>query len=520
MAAVVALCVLPLAVLVFSGGTPSGATSLQVQAQSLADTDLSRLRAEDVTDEQLRMFAERARAEGITESQALQLAIQRGMSASVAGQLRERLRELERMQPEARDTTDSRLRFEDELLDTLGHFQPEELDTIAEVDPVLERTFGSSVFRQGGISFEPSRFIATPENYIVGPGDELIVDIWGQASALYRQEVSPEGSISIDNLAPIYVHGLSVEQARERIVQRLMNIYAGLRPGEQQNTYARVTLGGLRSIQVTMAGEVSEPGDYTLSSLSTVYNALSRAGGPGPNGSFREIRLIRENREVVRLDLYDFLVHGDQTNNIRLHDGDVVLVPPFSSRVTVAGEIKREGLYHMKAGETLADLIDYAGDFSDRAYTRRLNVYRTTPTERAIESVSYDRFGQFALQNGDSIFVDTILDRFQNRVVIQGAVWREGEYQLTEGLTVSQLIDKADGLRPDAFLSRGIINRLKPDLSFELLSFDVGEMVNGQASVDIALKPEDQVHIQSVHNMREEFTVAISGAVRTDTLLQ
>lgn len=480
--------------------------AFQVQAQSLDANDLSGVRSADITDSQLRSYISRARAEGLTEAQAFALARERGLPASEAEALRARIRELETAPAERTDTVGR----EREAAPAV----PETRPAARETDPETRRTFGSEVFREDGVAFEPSRQIPTPKTYQLGAGDELVVDIWGEATNVHRLEVSPEGSVTIDHLGPIYVNGLTIQEAEERIIGELQNVYSGLRAGSGQNTYARVSLGRLRSIQVTLIGEVSTPGDYTVSSLSTVYNALYRAGGPNSRGSYRAIRVFRENEVAAELDLYDFLIHGDQSDNIRLQDQDVIKIEPFELRVDIRGEVKRTGFFQMTDEETLADLIRYAGRFTDSAYTRQLRIHRNTPTERSVVMVRNEDFDRFTLRDGDVVFVDEILDRFENRVRISGAVWRSGEFALTEGMTLRDLILEADGLRPDVYRHRGIINRLKDDFSFELVSFDVARVMENPDRYDIPLKREDQVRIQSIFDMREEFSVRIGGEVQ------
>lgn len=489
----------------FFAGEPATGTAC---AQSRLDAnDLSGVRSEDITDAQLRTYISRARAEGLTQTRAFELARERGLPASEARALRTRIRELE-TEPAGRTDTVGRKR-------EAAPVEPETRPAARETDAGTRHAFGSEVFREDGVAFEPSRQIPTPKTYVLGAGDELIVDIWGEATNVHRLEVSPEGTVAIDHLGPIYVHGLTIQEAEERILRELQSLYSGLRPGTGQNTFARVSLGRLRSIQVTMVGEVSTPGDYTVSSLATVYNALYLAGGPNERGSYRTIRVFRGNEVATVLDLYDFLIHGDQSDNIRLRDQDMIKIDPFERRVDIRGQVKRAGYFQMTDEETLSDLIRYAGGFTDSAYTRQLRIHRNTPTERSVVMVHQDEFDRFMLRDGDVIFVDEILDRFENRVHISGAVWRSGEFELTEEMTLRDLILEADGLRPDAYRHRGIINRLKDDLSFELVAFDVARVMEDPGRNDIPLKREDQVHIQSILDMREEFTVRIQGEVQS-----
>ena len=472
--------------------------------------DLSQVRADDVSDAQLRTFLNRAEEEGISVDQAFQMARQRGLRSSEAQILRQRIRELDR-RAESRDEVELRRIDEDERFRD-DFIRPPRFETER-----MRRTFGSQIFREQATEFTPSRNMPTPVNYILGPGDELVINIWGDQTNTYRLPVSSEGTIDIENLGPVYVNGLTMQEANERIIQSLQQIYTGLRPDrDERTTFARVSIDRLRSIQVAMIGEVTNPGDYAIPSNATVFNALYRAGGPAENGSYRNIRVIRENQIIAELDLYDFLVDGEQSNNIRLRDGDVIQIPPFLSRVEVEGELKRDGLFfEVKEDETLSDLIRFAGGFTDRAYTRQVRVHRNTPTERRVENISMDLLDETPVFSGDVVFVDEILDRFENRVSISGAVWRSGEFALAEGMTLGDLIREADGIRPDAFQTRGIINRIRDDYTFEQISFDVSEVMNNPGQNDILLRREDHVRIRSIHNMADEQEVQIRGAVRS-----
>lgn len=477
----------------------------QAQQTPLDQQDLSDVRAEDVSDEQLRRFVRRAEAEGISESEAMDMARQRGMAQSEIQELRRRIEQLDMEELEEPDDPPERERRERER---------REMRETIEVTEEHERIFGYTLFTSQEMSFEPSMSIPTPRNYQLGAGDELVIDIWGAAENTYRLEVSNEGNISIENLGPIHVSGLTIEEAEQRIRGQLEQLYAGLRDNPDQDTWAQVSLGRVRSIQVTLMGEINAPGTYTLPSLATVFNALYRSGGPNPNGSFRKIQVIRGEEVVAELDMYDFLVHGDQSDNIRLRDQDIIKVDPYVERVAVEGEVKRPGLYETDGEESLAELIRYAGDFSDRAYRGQIQVHRNTPTQRSIISVRQEGLDEFHMQSGDSVHVDEILDRYENRVSIEGAVWRPGEYQKSDGMTLAELIEDADGLRPDAFQQRGVIYRLRDDFTTEVRAFDVRRVVQDPENHDIELRAEDEVRIPTIFDMREEYHVDIRGAVQ------
>lgn len=480
-------------------------------AQSgLNSVDLTNIRSSDISDAQLRTAIARAEQEGLTVDQALQMAQARGLSSSVASQLRTRIQQLQ-METGAGTGVDEETGAGGDL-DIAREFErPERVET-----EEMRKTFGSQIFRFRETEFTPTLNVATPVNYTLGGGDELVIHIWGDQTNTYRLIVNPEGTIFIDNIGPIFVTGLTIEEANERIKQQLEQLYSGLRGDEsEQTTFARVAIDGLRTIQVSLIGEVTNPGDYTIASNATVFNALYRGGGPGEDGSYRTIRVIRNNEVVAELDLYNYLVHGIQSGNIRLLDGDVIQVPPYDNRVEIKGEVKRSDLYfEVKEGETLSDLIGYAGNFSDQAYRQQLRIHRNTTTDRRIVTVNQEEFDAFQIENGDVVYVDKILNRFENRVTINGAVWRGGEFELTEGMTLSDLIMEAEGLRPDAFRSRGLINRLNDDYSLEQISFNVSAVLENPELNDIRLHREDQVLIRSIHELEDEQTVQVGGAIR------
>lgn len=469
--------------------------------------DLSNVRAEQVSDDQLRSYISRAESEGITMEEAFQMARQRGLPASEASALRQRVEQLSREEANGRapeeEAGQARAESDTQLAD-----RPPRVEQLEE-----RRIFGADIFRDERRGMTPSMSIPTPETYTVGPGDELTVHIWGEATNIHTLTVGREGTIDIENLGPVFVSGLSIGEASDVIIEELQQVYSGLRPGSDgQTTWARVSLSRLRSIQVSVLGEVHNPGDHTVHSLSTLFHALYQAGGPSATGSYRNIRVIRDHETVAAFDLYDFLVDGSQQHNIRLRDQDVIMVEPYEQRVDLSGEVLREALFELKEGETLTDLLRYAGSFTDRAYTERLRIYRNTPTERRIVTVRRSDMDTTPLQGGDEVFVDEILDRFENRVSIQGAVWRDGEYELSDGMTLRDLIEEADGLRPDVFTNRGIIQRVADDYTLQQINFRVDRVMDGEQQ--ITLRPDDQVLIQSIHDLQDEQRVQIRGAVR------
>ena len=479
-----------------------------VAQSSLHDRDISEVRADDISDEELMRYVERGKEEGYTLPEGIQMARERGLPASEADKLLQRARELEH-ERERREVPDRQPRLEEEP------YEPVDSPEVEPRDEVRRRIFGSSLFRQEGLAFEPSMQVPTPVNYELGPGDELVIDIWGDATNVHRLELSKEGTITIEHLAPLYLHGLTIEEAEERIIDQLKTLYGGLRPDSpNQSTFVRVNLGRLRSIQVTLMGEVESPGSYTLSSLATVFNALYNARGPNDIGSFRDIKVIRNNETIANIDVYDLLIHGDQSDNIRLHDQDIIKVDPYNTRVDVRGEVKREGYFELKEDETMEDLLKFTGGFTDTAYTEKLRIHRITSRERRIMTIEKEEYSSFNFRTGDVVFVGEVLDRFENRVEINGAVWYPGEFELKEDMTLHDLIKTANGLRPDAYRQRAVINRLKDDFDFELISVDLNRLMENPERHDIKLKPEDEVIIRDIFEMRDQYNVRIGGAVR------
>ena len=362
------------------------------------------------------------------------------------------------------------------------------------------------------MTFEPNVNVATPENYRLGPGDEVIIDVWGASETTIRQTISPEGSILVNNLGPVYLSGKTVKEANNYLKQEFARIYSGV-TGNVPSTQVKLTLGEIRSIQVNVMGEVVVPGTYTLSSFASVFHALYRAGGVNPIGSLRSIKVIRNGNTIADLDVYDLLMKGKMKDDIRLQDGDVILVDPYQSLVQILGKVKRPMFYEMKSTETVGTLLKYSGGFTGDAYKKALRIIRKSGREHQIYNVDEMDYSVFRVDDGDKITVDSVLQRFENRVEVRGAVYREGLYQL-DGMmnTVKQLIKKAEGLRGDAFLNRAIIDRELEDLSHEIIQVDVKGLLNGTAA-DIPLQKNDILYIPSIHDLKEEATLTIHGEV-------
>ena len=372
--------------------------------------------------------------------------------------------------------------------------------------------FGHSLFSSRNLSFEPSANLATPVNYRLGPGDEVIIDIWGASENTIRQTISPEGTILVRGLGPVHLSGMTVKEANSFLQREFSKIYSGI-SGTEPNSEIKLTLGDIRTIQINIMGEVSVPGTYTLSAFSTVFHALYRAGGVNRIGSLRSIKVVRDGKTFADLDVYDFIMKGKMKDDIRLQEGDVIIVDPYQSLVEIVGKVKRPMFYEMKPTETVATILNYAGGFTGDAYKKAIRLVRKSGREHQVFNVDEMDYSVFRLDDGDMITIDAVLDRFENRVEVRGAVYRAGLYQLDGTVnTVKQLIKKAEGLRGDAFLNRVIIDREHEDLSHEIIAIDLGGLLNGTIA-DIPLQKNDSLYIPSMTDLKEEETVAIYGEV-------
>lgn len=372
--------------------------------------------------------------------------------------------------------------------------------------------FGRNVFRSRALTFEPNENQATPENYKLGPGDEVIIDIWGENERSLREEISPEGNIMVEQVGPVYLNGLTIKEANAKLRGVFGQIYAGV-SGDSPASEVRVTLGRLRTIQVNVMGEVEMPGTYRLSSFATVFHALYQAGGVTDIGTLRNIRVLRSGREVASVDIYKYLFHGDSKDDIRLEEGDIVLVPSYDLLVEVTGCVKRPMRYEMEAGEPLSQLLAYAGGFTGDAYGREVRVVRTMGREHELFNVDSVGYGTFALMDGDSVVVGRVLDRYANRIEVQGAVYRPGMYELGEGThTVRELIGRAEGLREDAFRGRALLFRERDDLTPEIVAVDLEGVLSGRLT-DISLRRNDVLVVSSVHDLEDRGGFTIGGEV-------
>lgn len=373
-----------------------------------------------------------------------------------------------------------------------------------------KKVFGRDIFNNDLLTFEPQLNIATPDSYILGPGDEVIIDVWGASENNVRQTISPDGNIVVEGVGLIHLNGLSAKDANARIKNELGKIYSGIFSGD---TFVKLTLGDIRSIRVNVMGEVLSPGTYTLPSLATVFHALYNAGGVNPIGSLRSIKVYRRGKEIADVDIYDYILKGKNDLNIILQDGDVIIASPYQNLVEFQGKIKRPMFYEMRDNESATDLLAFAGGFTGDAYKKSIRVIRKSGREHQVYNVDEEDFGNFTLVDGDVISVDSVIPRFENKVEVRGALYREGLYAIGEKVsTVKQLIDKAEGLRGDAFLNRAVLYREKPDLTTEVVAVDIAGLMNGNVE-DISLRKNDVLYIPSIFELQEDYTIAVRGAI-------
>ena len=376
------------------------------------------------------------------------------------------------------------------------------------------KVFGRDIFYSSNLTFEPSMNIATPTDYRLGPGDQVVIEVWGASEANIVQKVTPDGYISIPDVGPIAVNGLTVQAASNRIRAKLSKIYSGMKTANVDlSTNVKVSLGKIRTIQVNIMGEVARPGTYALSSFSTVFHALYKAGGVSPIGSLRNIKVVRGGRTVATIDVYDYILQGRSHTDIRLQEGDVILASPYEALVMIQGKIKRPMYYEMKSSESIATLINYAGGFSDDAYASSITVERSNAKERTICTVDEMHYNDFKMKDGDVVSIGAILDRYDNRVEIKGAVYRPGSYAIGQDIrTVRDLILKADGLLEEAFTNRGVLHRENPDRKLEIISVNTKGILDG-TEPDIALQKNDALFIPSIYDLEAKGTLEINGEV-------
>ena len=470
-----------------------------LMAQSMSDSQVLEYVKDGIRQgkEQKQLASELAR-KGVTKEQAMRVK-----------QLYEQQNNVNTSKSTGTDINESRLREETkENTSDMLEDHPTTQD-LARGDQV----FGRNIFNTRNLTFEPSVNLATPSNYRLGPGDEVIIDIWGASQNTIRQQISPEGTINIQKIGPVNLSGMTVSAANDYLKNALNKIYNGLNNTTDPTSDIRLTLGNIRTIQINVMGEVVQPGTYALSSFSTVFHALYRAGGVSDIGSLRNVQLVRNGKNIATIDVYEFIMKGNTLDDIRLQEGDVVIVPAYDVLVKISGKVKRPMRFEMKKDENLATLIKYAGGFEADAYTRSLRVVRQNGEEYEVNTVKDMDYSIYTMRNGDVVTAEAILNRFTNKLEIRGAVYRPGIYQLSGKLnTIRELVHEAQGLTGDAFLNRAVLYRQREDLTSEVVQIDIRSIMDG-TSPNLALMKNDILYIPSIHDLEDRGNVTVYGEV-------
>ncbi|MHB1107963.1 MAG: SLBB domain-containing protein [Lutibacter sp.] len=463
----------------------------------LKSNDLSTIKVDNLSDGDIANIAAQLKSNGLTIDQAEPLALSKGMSSAEFSKLKARM-----------GTQSASAVPANNKVEELGRNQELIVNT-KEKDVANKLIFGSELFDNPSLNFEPNLKLATPLNYILGPGDELQISVYGVQEFAASAPVSVEGKINIQFVGQIPVSGMTIEAATQKIKASLAKVYQTINSGQSQ---VGVSLSGIRTIKVTIIGS-RQPGNYAISSLATVYNALFLGGGPGKNGSYRNIELLRDNKIYRTIDIYRFLVNGDQSDNVGLKDNDVIRIPAYTQRVTLEGQVKRPGIFEMKEGETFNDLVSFASGFNEFAYKASVNVTQKTDREFKVTDIKSTEFSTYKPLSGDVFRVTKILDRFENRIQITGAVFRPDTYSFYEGMRISALIAKADGLKEDAYSNRATIIRFKDDLTTEVVNVNLAKALQGDLEADIVLKREDVVTVYSILDFTEDYNITIDGEI-------
>ncbi len=481
------------------------AMSIQSNAQNLlSGKDLSTIKVDALTDAEIAQIQAQLKQAGVSIDMVESQAIAKGMSPAEFAKLKARLSSAKSGSktgsPLTKKTVSKKPTYE--IDSTRKTFENK-------INPLI---YGSELFANEN-GFGENQNIATPMNYEVGTNDVLKLVVYGVQEYSSDLDVSKEGTVLIENVGRVKVAGLTIEAATTRIRQQMANTaYPSLRTGESK---LALTVGDTRTIQVTIIG-AQRSGNYNVSSLSTILNALTEAGGPNEIGSYRNIELIRNNKLYKKIDLYAFMQNGDQSQNMGLKDRDVIRVPAYKGRVEIKGQVKRPGIFEINGtAENFNQFLQYAGGFDDTAYTAWVKVIQKNDKEKSVKDLSAKEFASYQPQGGDIIQVSKILDRFQNRVKLSGAVFRPDVYELTEGMRISDLIQKADGLKEDAYLGRAQLIRLKPNLLKELVSINLGKALQKGSEENIYLQREDELYINSIVDLRDSLTVDLLGEVRS-----
>tara|TARA_B110000503_G_scaffold25334_1_gene40014 strand:+ start:4068 stop:6575 length:2508 start_codon:yes stop_codon:yes gene_type:complete len=473
---------------------------VSISSYSQNFSDISSINFSELNNSQIDLLLRRAGSQGYSQFDLLKMARDQGMDPSKINELDKKFKSTETIARVAQNAStpleDTRLRQR----------WVEEMEVFRKMDD--SDIFGYNVFRGNTfLSFQSNLNIPTPLDYVIGPGDKLFIDIYGQSENYYQVEVSPEGNAILENVGPVNLSGLSLLNAEKRLVSRLKKLYQGI---SQKKTFVNISVGVPRAIRVNIVGEVNLPGTYNFSAFNTVYNAIYVAGGITEKATLRDIKLFRNNKLVNTVDVYKFLTKGDGSSNIRLENNDLILVSPYSNRISIDGAVKLPGKFEFKNNETLSDLIFYSGGFTENASTKKIKVTRIINDQLKIVDINSDQFDFFQLKTGDKFQVEEIINKYNDRIIVKGAVYRPGVYSISDKMTINDLITKAEGLKPDVFLNRATVTRTNSDYSTTNISLNLKEELQNP---QFNLEEEDVITIFSINDLSEEGYVEISGEV-------
>ncbi len=462
-----------------------------------------------MSDQQIMQIWQQAQKAGISESDAMKLLVKKGMDPSEVNGFKKRLVQMQ-------GAGKSKFATSNIIKDTTDFLK--DSSWVFEVPQLKKKSnyYGYDFFSNPTISFEPNMRITTPANYVLGIDDELTISFTGINEASVNAKISPDGTIQMPYAGMININGLTIQQATQKIKEKMKLAYPALASGKTQ---LFLTINNFKTIRISVIGESAHPGDYVVSSLASFFNVLYLAGGPSEKGSLRKIELIRNNKVMEEIDFYSFLQKGLLGKEIRLQDQDIIRFPLYQKRVSLTGEIKRPAIYELLEKETLAELIQYGGGLDDAALKDVAKVVQNGDKELRIRDIAFADFNYFIPRNGDSVFFEKVLPRYENRVVLTGAVFRPGNYELSDQFTLTKLIKKADGVKEDAFLNRGYIKRRKKDAEREFIPFSPRDILNGKQA-DILLTKDDSVFILSKDSLSDVPTITVAGNVRIPNTFQ
>ena len=466
--------------------------------------------AGNISDAQILQIISAANQRGMSSQEVAAFAKSKGYSDQDISAIMQRANTLNANNGAGQSSSSSMLRQQVQFGQS-DIFKTGSFDT-ASLNNQESKIFGYEVFHNNSISFSPNMNMATPKDYVVGPGDQLIVQVYGIAQASFNLYVNTEGKVVIPNVGVVHVGSLSIDAVKTMLTQKIGTRYAGLQ-GSNPSSFLMLTVGNIRTIKINIVGDVKTPGAYELPSFTTIFNALYAAGGPTINGSFREVQLFRGGKQIANTDLYEFLLKGKADKNLRLEDNDVLLIPKYNKRVELVGEVRRNLFFELKGKETVETLIEMAGGFTESAYKKMVTIQRINGLNKSIINVTDKEQASTVLEDGDFIAIGKTLTNYKNRIQILGSVNRTGDYELKANMKVADLVELAGGLKADAFYKRAILYRTNNDLQQESINIDLSKAIEKENTNNIILQKEDLLVIASIYDIKENYFVTLQGEV-------